>query len=189
MCGIFGYLTQDSTQNSLNICIEGLKNLEYRGYDSAGLAGIHEGKISTFKTQGRIQELENLIARSKKHFNLAIGHTRWATHGAPSEINAHPHIDQYHQLAIVHNGIIENHLELKKFLCAKGVVFSSDTDTEVIAHLIADLYQGDILKAFSQALNCLEGSYAVALIHKDFPNTILSSCKDMPLVVAFSHGF
>lgn len=189
MCGIFGYLTQDSTLNSLDICIEGLKNLEYRGYDSAGLAGIHEGKISTFKTKGRIQELENLLALSKKRFSLAIGHTRWATHGAPSETNAHPHIDQYQQLAIVHNGIIENHLELKKFLCAKGVVFTSDTDTEVIAHLIADFYQGDILNAFSKALQRLEGSYAVALIHKDFPNTILASCKDMPLVTAFSQDF
>ena len=186
MCGIFGYITQEYSENSLKICIEGLKNLEYRGYDSAGLASIQNGQISTFRTQGRVKELEQLIHQSKQSVSLAIGHTRWATHGAPSVMNAHPHIDQACQLAIVHNGIIENHLEIKNKLHHKGVTFSSETDTEVIAHLIADHYQGNILQAFSKALALLEGSYAIALIHKDYPDMILASCKDTPLVAAFS---
>lgn len=188
MCGIFGYLTQDNTQNSLQICVEGLKNLEYRGYDSAGLAIIERGRIQTFKTQGRVKELELLIEQTSQNRSIAIGHTRWATHGVPSIANAHPHLDNHGQLAIVHNGIIENHLELKKKLYEKGIYLSSDTDTEVVAHLIADFYQGNLLDAFSKALALLEGSYAIALIHKDHPDTILASSKDTPLVAAFSNN-
>lgn len=184
MCGIFGYLTLDKSQNSLEICIEGLKNLEYRGYDSAGIASIDEGKICVFKTQGRVKELDLLIQMQKKTVNLAVGHTRWATHGAPSSLNAHPHIDQYQNLAIVHNGIIENHLELKKNLIKKGVVFTSETDTEVVAQLISDCYQGNMLEAFSKTLSVLQGSYALALIHKDFPDTIFAAAHDTPLVIA-----
>lgn len=178
MCGIFGYV---GLRNGAKIAIEGLKRLEYRGYDSSGIAGIIDGKIFYGKEVGKISILEQKLADVV--LSCAIAQTRWATHGKPTRINAHPHFDSKHSLAIVHNGIIENHSALRSMLQAKGVVFVSDTDSEVIAHLVADFYEGDILKAVQQAFPLLKGSFAVALVHCDFPDQIIAIAHEMPLAI------
>jgi glutamine---fructose-6-phosphate transaminase (isomerizing) len=140
MCGIFGYI---GFKDPVKTTINGLKKLEYRGYDSAGIAGVKEGKILFCKEMGKISMLEKEIEASHLSLDTAIAQTRWATHGKPSKINAHPHFDNKQSLAVVHNGIIENHEALRKALTAQGAVFVSQTDTEVIAHLIASCYEGD----------------------------------------------
>lgn len=182
MCGIFGYIGK---RNALKTVLNGLKKLEYRGYDSAGIAGIHQGKLFYCKEVGKVAVLEKEISNSHSEVNLdvAIAQTRWATHGVPNQINAHPHFDALHTLAVIHNGIIENHEALRHALQEKGVQFISDTDTEVIAHLIADFYQGDILKAVQQAVTLLRGTFAFALIHKDFPDQIVVASCESPIVI------
>ncbi len=186
MCGIFGYVGPKETMKTLNsveICLQGLKHLEYRGYDSAGIAGILEGKIATCKTVGRIQALEEAVLERKLRLDLAIAHTRWATHGGLTQENAHPHFDQNQTVAVVHNGIIENYYQLKKELIQGGIKFSSETDSEVIAQLIAHEYQGDFLESIQHAIKRLHGSFAIAVIHKEHPDTLIASAKDCPLII------
>ncbi len=184
MCGIFGYV---GGKRAENVVIEGLKKLEYRGYDSAGIAGVKDGKLFFCKEEGKIPKLEAEL--KGLHFDLrtAIGHTRWATHGKPSKINAHPQFDQAHTLAIVHNGIIENYETLKQELLAQGSVFESQTDTEVVAHLIASLYKGDLMSAVRSAVSRLSGSYAIALVHRDYPNQIIAIAHKSPLALGIGH--
>lgn len=181
MCGIFGYV---GAQNAIQIVLKGLKKLEYRGYDSAGVAGIDKnGNILHCKEVGKVAVLEEKVLKEGIECDIAIAHSRWATHGKPTIVNAHPHFDTAHSLAIVHNGIIENYEELRRLLQEKGVKFISETDTEVVAQLIASLYTGDILKAVEQAIPLLEGSYAIALIHRDHPHQIIATANQSPLVI------
>lgn len=180
MCGIFCYVGK---QNPVNIVMNGLKKLEYRGYDSAGIAGVKGGEIIHCKEVGKVAMLEKEVTQNKLALDLAIAQTRWATHGEPSQVNAHPHFDEKHSLALVHNGIIENHDALRKALKAKGITFVSQTDTEVIAHLISECYKGDILKAVQQAIPQLKGAYALAVIHKDHPDQIIAVAHESPLVI------
>ena len=180
MCGIFGYI---GPKDAVEVTLNGLKSLAYRGYDSAGIAGIKDGKIAFCKEVGKVSALENEIEKVHLSLDLAIGQTRWATHGKPTRINAHPHFDNAHSLALVHNGIIENHEALRQALIAKGAHFVSQTDTEVIAHLIASLYEGDILKAVQQAIPQLKGAFAIALLHKDFPDRIIAVANECPLII------
>lgn len=180
MCGIFGYI---GSKEAAPIIIGGLKKLEYRGYDSAGIAGIKDSQILFCKEVGKLSALEKEIENAGYHFNIGIGHTRWATHGVPSKINAHPQFDSKKSIAVVHNGIIENNEILKKSLKEKGAKFVSDTDTEVIAHLIASYYQGDFLKAVQQTIPQLKGSFALAIIHRDHPDQIIAVANQSPLVI------
>lgn len=180
MCGIFGYIGK---KNVVKTILEGLKKLEYRGYDSAGIAGIHEGKIAYAKEVGKVAELEAQVKKSHLQLEIGFGHTRWATHGIPSQINAHPHFDTKHTLGVIHNGIIENYQPLRDSLKEKGVHFVSETDTEVIAHLISSLYKGDLVKAVLEAVSLLEGAYAVAVIHEDFPDQIVAFAHEAPLII------
>jgi glutamine---fructose-6-phosphate transaminase (isomerizing) len=186
MCGIFGYIGK---KNPLKTCLTGLKLLEYRGYDSAGISGIQDGKLFTCKTAGKIENLEKLLEEKMKtspvHLELAIGHTRWATHGVPNTLNAHPHSDQDETLSLVHNGIIENYDEIKKKLQKCGRVFQTDTDTEVLAQLIAYHYKSDLLKAIKTSLKEVTGSLAVVLIHKDYPNHIIAMTRESPLAIGY----
>ncbi|MFH1304851.1 MAG: glutamine--fructose-6-phosphate transaminase (isomerizing) [Candidatus Omnitrophota bacterium] len=180
MCGIIGYTGKKDVSRVL---IKGLSRLEYRGYDSAGIAVVENGRLLVRKKQGKLAVLTEELKRDPIRGNTGIGHTRWATHGAPNDINAHPHLDHNGQVAIVHNGIIENYPELKKKLQKKGCVFSSDTDTEVIAHLIADRYRGDLCEAVRAAAKELKGSFAIAAVHKKEPGRIVVSRRDSPLVI------
>lgn len=181
MCGIFGYL---GSKDSVKTVIEGLKRLEYRGYDSAGIAGFNDLKELVYsKVVGKVGALENDLQKKGLKLNLAISQTRWATHGKVTEANAHPHFDQHRHLALVHNGIIENHESLRQQLRDKGVVFESDTDTEVVAHLISNCYSGNILEAVQKTVAQLQGSYAIALIHRDFPDQIIAVAHQSPMVI------
>jgi len=180
MCGIFGHIGKP---DSIEKCLKGLKFLEYRGYDSAGIAGTSEGKLSCFKEKGKILALENSLSGHSTNFTATIGHTRWATHGAPTSLNAHPHLDQNHSLAIVHNGILENHSKLRAWLEDKGVVFASNTDSEVIAQLIAMHYEGDLLQAVRKSLPLMKGFWALAIIHQDHPDQIVATRLENPLVI------
>lgn len=183
MCGIFGYLGKNDAKQ---ICIQGLKALEYRGYDSAGIAGVVEGSIQSVKQVGQLSELEKSLQDFSHSFASTIAHTRWATHGKASVDNAHPHFDENKTLAIVHNGIIENHRELKQFLISKGIAFYSDTDSEVIAKLVSFHYKGDLVAALSLTVKELKGLWAIACIHKDHPDSIVVASHDTPLAVAIS---
>jgi glucosamine--fructose-6-phosphate aminotransferase (isomerizing) len=180
MCGIFGYVGK---KNAVDISMNGLKRLEYRGYDSAGIAGVKDGAILYCKEVGKVAVLENEVIKTGLKADVAIAHTRWATHGIPSVANAHPHFDVLNTLAVVHNGIIENHEILRALLIAKGIKFVSQTDTEVISHLIAEYYQGDILKAVQKVVPMLEGSFALAIVHKDHPDKIIAVAHESPLVI------
>ena len=187
MCGIFGYIKSDDTSEATTSCLDGLKLLEYRGYDSSGIAGFKKGKIHSIKTTGKIQNLEDKIEKAKFpiiELNAAIGHTRWATHGKLSDVNAHPHMDHQEKIALVHNGIIENYLELKSFLTKQQQTFLSDTDTEVIAQLISHYYQGSMIDAVVSSAQKLNGSFAFAFIHKSHPDTIVATANECPLVIA-----
>lgn len=180
MCGIFGCI---GNENAVAIVIDGLKKLEYRGYDSAGIAGIKKGEIFYSKEVGKVSTLEEMVINSRLKLDIAIGHTRWATHGEPTKENAHPQFDENYTLAVVHNGIIENYVELKKKLIEQGIVFRSDTDTEVIAHLIAQNYEGNIVKAVQKTLVFLKGAYALALIHRDHPDKMIAVACESPVVI------
>lgn len=186
MCGIVGYV---GARPVLSILLDGLKKLEYRGYDSAGIVVLGRD-LSLFKKQGKISLLESQISHSQVDGHAGIGHTRWATHGVPNDINAHPHLDCTGKLAVVHNGIIENYMELKTALIQKGHVFKSDTDTEVIPHLIEEelLNKDDLLKAVLGSISLLRGSFALAIIHKDFPEKIVCARRESPLVLGIGNG-
>ncbi len=186
MCGIVGYIGKNHAKE---IIIDGLKRLEYRGYDSAGIALAREGKIETRKHVGGISNLEKIIQDREYDSNVGIGHTRWATHGAPSDINAHPHSNEDQSITVVHNGIIENYVELKEWLIKEyGVTFLSDTDTEVIAHLIGIFYDGDLHQAVNKAVEKMRGAYAIAVIAAQEPDKLVAVRKDAPLVAGIGEG-
>ena len=180
MCGIVGYIGPRRAEEFL---LNGLSRLEYRGYDSAGVAIIEEGAIHLRKKQGKLKVLADNLASRPLGGSLGVGHTRWATHGAPNETNAHPHLDCKGKIAVVHNGIIENYLTLKKSLAREGHKFISETDTETIVHLIEKFYKGDLERAVRKAAKLLKGSYAIAAIHKDEPNVLVGARCDSPLIV------
>ncbi|MDR0663419.1 MAG: glutamine--fructose-6-phosphate transaminase (isomerizing) [Spirochaetaceae bacterium] len=182
MCGITGYIGYDEVAPLL---IRALKRLEYRGYDSAGVAVIDNEKIFVRKMKGQIKLLDESLSAAPLGGNAGIGHTRWATHGEPSDINSHPHTDSSGRIAIVHNGIIENYVKLKQWLQSRDVVFRSDTDTEVIVHLINYFYRsnkGALLDAVIETLKLLKGSYALAIVSADYPDRIIAARKDSPLI-------
>ena len=188
MCGIVGYTGRD---NARDIIIDGLKKLEYRGYDSAGIALLVDGGISIRKHVGGIENLENLIAGENLCGHTGIGHTRWATHGAPSDVNAHPHASQDGRVAIVHNGIIENYVELKQELIEKHHVhFKSETDTEVVAHLVGIYMKesGCLEDAVYKAVGRMRGAYAIVAISADDPDKLVAVRKDAPLIAGLGKG-
>lgn len=180
MCGIVGYVGHGDTKE---IILHGLKTLEYRGYDSSGMALMSNGEILVEKKAGRIENLEESMKGKNFSSEIGIGHTRWATHGVPSDRNSHPHYSMDKSAAVVHNGIIENYQVLRKELEEKGYVFSSDTDTEVISQLIQDMYNGNILDTVSKVVKRLEGSYAIGVLHKNHPDELICAREHSPLVV------
>jgi len=180
MCGIVAYAGRKACQQ---ILIEGIKRLEYRGYDSAGLAVIQDGKLIVQRAAGRISALEQMLDESTSKGTIGIAHTRWATHGAPTAKNAHPHVDDTGRISLVHNGIIENYAALKTWLQAQGKHFSSETDSEVLVNLISLLYRGDLVEAVRKALGEVQGTYGIAVMSSDHPNTIVAARKGSPLLV------
>lgn len=186
MCGIVGYI---GSKNASPILMEGLERLSYRGYDSAGVAVIGpDGKIGVRKAKGRLENLAGLLKESPVSGTIGIGHTRWATHGEPSDLNAHPHTDVKGGIAVVHNGIIENHAALRRHLEQTGAKFVSQTDTEVIAHLLNWLYDGDMKRTLIRAMGMLEGSYALGILCDHEPGDLYCARNDSPLVVGARDG-
>ncbi|MBR3654445.1 MAG: glutamine--fructose-6-phosphate transaminase (isomerizing) [Elusimicrobia bacterium] len=180
MCGIVGYIGK---KNAVDVIYNGLQKLEYRGYDSAGIAVIENGKIERRRSVGKLVNLQKNIKSNKIFGNIGIGHTRWATHGKPSEENAHPHTDCSGKIVVVHNGIIENYVSLKKQLQKEKHKFASETDTEVVAHLIEKYYKGDLLAAVKSALKNIEGAYALCAISCEDSSRVVVARKDAPLVI------
>ncbi len=180
MCGIFGYVGEG---DSVQITLEGLKNLEYRGYDSAGIGGIHKGKITCLRSLDKIRSLSQDACSKEFKVDLALAHTRWATHGEVSLKNAHPIESARNELIVVHNGIVENFLALKEELTQKGMTFTTDTDTEVIAQLVLDAYSGDLQKAVEKTLKRIEGMCSFAVIHKNHPDQIVASSSGLSLAI------
>ncbi|WP_456440633.1 glutamine--fructose-6-phosphate transaminase (isomerizing), partial [Caldithrix abyssi] len=181
MCGIVGYL---GNREAALILINGLKRLEYRGYDSAGIATLNNGDMFVVKEVGKIRKLEEAIAEKTPPGTVGIGHTRWATHGKPNQINAHPHTDCSGKIVLIHNGIIENYSVLKQLLEKTGHSFKSDTDTEIVAHLIEELYDGaNFEQAFREALQRIEGTFGIAVLNKDEPDKIYVARKGSPIVI------
>lgn len=185
MCGIFGYL---GPREATSIVLEGIHRLEYRGYDSAGVATISDGVLLFEKEVGKVSRLEDIISQKNWNTHIAIAHTRWATHGKPSVENAHPHFDSQVKCAVVHNGIIENFEVVRKLLEKKGVKFRSETDTEVIAQLIGYLYKGNLLRAVQRTLPLLQGAFAIAIIHQEHPDEIICAAKESPLAIGIGQG-
>jgi glutamine---fructose-6-phosphate transaminase (isomerizing) len=183
MCGIIGYIGRE---NAIPILLEGLKRLEYRGYDSAGVAVINDGQLAIRKAVGKLKNLEGVVWSDPPNGTVGIGHTRWATHGRVTELNAHPH--ETAGFVLVHNGIIENYLALKEKLTAEGHTFHTETDTEVIVHLIAKHFAGDLTTAVHQALREVMGAYAIAVLSTDDPNTVVGARSGCPLVVGLGQG-
>lgn len=185
MCGIVGYIGE---QNAAPILIKGLKKLEYRGYDSAGIA-VFDSIINVIKTKGRMADLDEKVQKlGNVSGYMGIGHTRWATHGEPSDVNSHPHSSNNGRISIVHNGIIENYISLKEFLIEKGYKFVSETDTEVVAHLYDFYYNGDMVDTLIKIIGELRGSYALGIMCNDNPNQIIAVRKDSPLIVGLGEG-
>ncbi|MCC0695831.1 glutamine--fructose-6-phosphate transaminase (isomerizing) [Clostridioides sp. ES-S-0048-02] len=187
MCGIVGYL---GSRKAAEVIIEGLSKLEYRGYDSAGVAvnGSNCDELNIRKFKGRLSVLAEDLEKNPIDGNLGIGHTRWATHGEPSDVNSHPHFNQAKTIAVVHNGIIENYMEIKEELISEGVKFESQTDTEVIAHLVDKYYEGNLLDAVYKTISKLRGAYALGVICKEHGNELVAVRKDSPLVVGVGEG-
>lgn len=187
MCGIVGYIGRNE---AVPFLLQGLEKLEYRGYDSSGIAVYTDKKIKVEKKQGRLKILEDLLASEPKiSSHLGIGHTRWATHGNPSDINAHPHLSFSGKIALIHNGIIENYMELKKKLINEGFnEFVSDTDTEVAVQLLDHFYKGDMFEAIKKLVNTIEGSFSLGIICSDYPDTLFAAKKDSPLIVGVGDG-
>lgn len=185
MCGIVGYV---GSRDVIPVLLGGLSKLEYRGYDSAGIAVVKDGKLNIQKTKGRLSGLCSMLEEFEAKNTVGIGHTRWATHGEPSFENSHPHTNCAGDIAIVHNGIIENYLKLKQWLMGEGTTFTSETDTEVIAHLINHFYDGDLLEAVKNAVEKLEGSYALGVVSEKHPDMMIAARKDSPLVVGIGDG-
>jgi glucosamine--fructose-6-phosphate aminotransferase (isomerizing) len=186
MCGIFGIVGK---KHRLGELIDGLKKLEYRGYDSAGIAYVANGRVYVAKQSGRVAVLEKMYEdRTSTFINVGIAHTRWATHGNPNDINAHPHTDCTGRIAVVHNGIIENFNELKQHLIDSGHLFKSDTDTEIIAHLIEEYYGGDIFDAVKKAIKRLRGAFAIGVVSADEPDKLIAAREGSPLIVGKTEG-
>lgn len=185
MCGIVGYIGKGDAKS---VVLQGLEKLEYRGYDSAGIAIVKDSKIIVEKKKGKLKNLESHLEGMDLNSHIGIGHTRWATHGEPSDKNSHPHYSEDMSIAVVHNGIIENYSSLKNDLIQKGYHFNSDTDTEVVAHLIHSLYKGDLFNAVTEVIKLLRGSYALGILHKDFPDQIICARKDSPLVIGIGEN-
>lgn len=185
MCGIVGYI---GPKEAVSILVEGLEKLEYRGYDSAGVAITGNGSIEILKKEGKLRALKDELNGQTYGAHVGIGHTRWATHGRPSDENAHPHTDCSGKIAVVHNGIIENYLALREWLQSQGHVFNSQTDTEVLPHLIEEFYEGDLLDAVLKASTKLEGSFAMAVVSSHEPNKLVAVRQDSPLVVGLGEG-
>lgn len=188
MCGIVGYIGREE---AAPILLDSLSRLEYRGYDSAGLAVFSEKDgLEVAKAKGRLQVLSDIVHGGKSlDGTVGLGHTRWATHGEPSDINSHPQVSASGRIAVVHNGIIENYVKIKDFLISKGVAFVSQTDTEVVAQLLEYYYDGDILSAVAQVLQQIEGAYAFGIICADCPDKLIAARKDSPLIIGFGEGF
>ncbi len=185
MCGIVGYVGSESAAPFL---LQSLKRLEYRGYDSAGIALVERGKLLRFRRAGKVRDLERDLEGKVFSATVGIGHTRWATHGVPTDRNAHPHVDCHGEFAIIHNGIIENHAPLRERLQREGHTFASETDTEVLAHLVESLYDGDLLDAVRRAVSQAEGAFAVAVLAQDAPDRIVVAKRGSPLVVGHGDG-
>ncbi|NJR39196.1 MAG: glutamine--fructose-6-phosphate transaminase (isomerizing) [Leptolyngbyaceae cyanobacterium CSU_1_4] len=197
MCGIVGYI---GTQAASGVLLEGLQHLEYRGYDSAGIATLWEGKLHCVRAKGKLKNLRQKLENQEIPSRIGIGHTRWATHGKPEEHNAHPHLDMLERVAVVQNGIIENYRELKQELERKGYQFHSETDTEVIPNLIADLlnqmqtngelnqYSSPLTEAVRRAVHCLEGAFAIAVLCREYPDELVMARQQAPLVIGFGQG-
>ncbi|MBU1919216.1 isomerizing glutamine--fructose-6-phosphate transaminase, partial [bacterium] len=185
MCGIIGYA---GSRDSISILISGLKRMEYRGYDSAGVAVIGANGIEIEKDAGKVANLEKLLSKSKIKGTTGIGHTRWATHGVPNQINAHPHSDDTESIVLVHNGIIENYGSLRTELEKSGHRFTTDTDTETIAHLIAEFNSGDLVEAVQRALSLVRGTYGLAILSSKDPETIVAARLGSPMVIGHGKG-
>lgn len=186
MCGIVGFT---GSADALPVLVNGLKRLEYRGYDSAGIAAFEKGSIRVIKTRGRISELERKLRETPDFTSsCGIGHTRWATHGEPTDENSHPHLSENGKIAVVHNGIIENYADIKARLIKRGYSFRSETDTEVIAHLLDFYYKGDILDALAKVMATVRGSYALGVLCADRPGEIIAARLDSPLIVGLGEG-
>ncbi|MFK4439929.1 glutamine--fructose-6-phosphate transaminase (isomerizing) [Paenibacillus sp. RC21] len=185
MCGIVGYIGDQNTQEVL---IDGLKKLEYRGYDSAGIAVFTDSGLKVAKAKGRLANLEAKLDGAPLVGHAGIGHTRWATHGKPSDENSHPHLDESQKFSVVHNGIIENYLELKEQLISEGHTFISETDTEVISHLVAREYKGDIVKAVQKAITFMRGAFALGVLTEHEPNKLVAVRQASPLVIGVGEG-
>ncbi len=185
MCGIIGYI---GDKEASQLLIDGLEKLEYRGYDSAGVAILNDGKIQIRKFKGRLSVLKENIEAKPIKGSVGIGHTRWATHGEPSDINSHPHRSSDNRIAIVHNGIIENYMEIKEELQNIGYNFISETDTEVISHLLDHYYNGDILDTVKKVVKRLEGAYALGIMHVDNPDMLIAVRKNSPLIIGIGEG-
>lgn len=186
MCGIVGYI---GSQNAQDFVLDGLEKLEYRGYDSAGIAvNTGEDKFHIVKKVGRLKNLADILEKEPLKGTMAIGHTRWATHGKPSDENSHPHFNKDETLVVVHNGIIENYLELKKELIAKGYKFNSETDTEVVTHLLDELYEGDLLEATKKLIKIIKGAYALGIMAVNEPDRIIAVRKESPLIIGLGKG-
>ena len=180
MCGIVAYL---GPKDVVPVLMEGLKRLEYRGYDSAGVAVVKDGRVRVRRSAGRISVLEAKLNGDLMDAHVGIAHTRWATHGAPTEPNAHPHCDSSGKLALVHNGIIENYQTLAKYLEQQGITRESETDTEVLAKLIGHFYQGQLEDAVRQALREVKGTFGIAVVHEDEPEVLVAARRGSPLVI------
>ncbi|MDR3686040.1 MAG: glutamine--fructose-6-phosphate transaminase (isomerizing) [Coriobacteriia bacterium] len=185
MCGIVGYI---GPRRASDVLLGGLARLEYRGYDSAGIAVLENAQLNVVRRVGKLVNLRNALEASPVTGSLGIGHTRWATHGRPNEENAHPHTDCTGKIAVVHNGIIENYAELREELASNGHILRSETDTEVIAHLIESYYQGDLVAAVTRTICELDGSFALAVVHADDPNEVVATRKESPLIIGIGEG-
>ncbi len=188
MCGIVGYIGH---REAYPVVLKGLKRLEYRGYDSSGVALLNNGQLNVYKKKGKVAEMEEDTLGKDVHSHIGIGHTRWATHGEPSDRNAHPHVSQSGNLAMIHNGIIENYAHIKQELISKGYDFKSDTDTEVLLNFIEDIKKNNdcsLEEALRIALKRIVGAYCILLISKDDPETIIAARKGSPLVIGIGKG-
>ncbi len=185
MCGIVGYV---GPRQASEVLLAGLARLEYRGYDSAGIAIVGDDLIEVVRRVGKLQHLKDAIGAAPVSGSVGIGHTRWATHGAPNEANAHPHTDCHSTVAVVHNGIIENFVELREELATTGHVLRSETDTEVVAHLIESAYDGDLAATVALVVRRLHGSYALGVVHRDHPHEIVVARQDSPLIIGLGEG-
>lgn len=186
MCGIIGYVGFE--KKAKDVILEGLSKLEYRGYDSAGLALVEDGKLFIEKKSGKLENLRNALKGKKENSTIGIGHTRWATHGNPTDENSHPHFSQDRRIAVVHNGIIENYIELREQLEKEGVVFTSQTDSEVVAHLFSKYYDGDMLGTLLKVKSILRGSYALGILDVETPEKLICTRKESPLIIGIGEN-